>query len=86
MSKHPPRFLQENNAALALIVSDGNSTVSLGSGFFIEDGSALVTNFHVIEGGKDVYVKIGDGRVIKTDTLYGYDVKQDLAVLKVSCS
>jgi hypothetical protein len=83
-AKTPAEILQENNAALALIVSDGNSTVSLGSGFFIEDGSALVTNFHVIEGGKDVYVKVGDGRLITTDMLYGYDVKQDLAVLKVS--
>ena len=82
--KTPAEILQENNAALALILSDGNSTVSLGSGFFIQGGSALVTNFHVIEGAKVVYVKTGDGRVFSTDTVYGYDMKQDLAVLKVS--
>lgn len=82
--KTPAEILQENNAALALILSDGNSTVSLGSGFFIEGGSALVTNFHVIEGAKVVYVKSGDGRVFNSDTVYGFDLKQDLAVLKVS--
>jgi hypothetical protein len=82
--KTPAQILQENNAAFALILSDGNSTVSLGSGFFIEDGSGLVTNFHVIEGAKVIYVKTGDGRTFNTDTAYAYDVKQDLAVLKVS--
>jgi S1-C subfamily serine protease len=60
-AKTPAQIPQENNPAFALILSDGSSTVSLGSGFFIEDGSALVTNFHVIEGAKVVYVKTGDG-------------------------
>jgi hypothetical protein len=83
-AKTPVEILQDNSAALALIVSDGTSTVSLGSGFFIEDGSALVTNFHVIEGAKRVYVKTGDGHTLSTDTVYCYDTKQDLAVLKVS--
>jgi serine protease Do len=82
-AKTPAEILQENTAALALILSDGNSTVSLGSGFFIQGGSALVTNFHVIEGAKAVYVKAGDGWTFSVDTVYGYDVEQDLAVLKV---
>ena len=82
-AKTPAEILQENTAALALILSDGNSTVSLGSGFFIQGGSALVTNFHVIEGARAVYVKAGDGRTFSVDTVYCYDVKQDLAVLKI---
>jgi serine protease Do len=82
--KSPATILKENDSALALILSADNNSVSLGSGFFIADGSAVVTNFHVISGAKKVVLKTGTGQILSTDTVYAFDEKKDLAVLKVT--
>jgi hypothetical protein len=81
--KSPAMILKENDPALALILSADDNTISLGSGFFIGDGSAVVTNFHVISGAKKVVLKTGTGQVLSTDTVYSYDEKKDLAILRV---
>ena len=82
--KSPATILKENDSALALILSADDNSVSLGSGFFIADGSAVVTNFHVISGAKKVVLKTGAGQVLSADTVYGFDEKEDLAILRVA--
>ena len=82
--KSPATILKENDSALALILSADDGSVSLGSGFFIADGSAVVTNFHVISGAKRVALKTGTGQVLSADTIYALDEKKDLAILKVT--
>ena len=82
--KSPATILKENDSALALILSADDNSVSLGSGFFIGDGSAVVTNFHVISGAKKVVLKTGTGQVLSSDTVYAFDEKKDVAVLKVT--
>ncbi len=81
--KTPADILKENDSALALIVSADDASVSLGSGFFIGDGSAVVTNFHVIAGAKAAVVKAGSGQVLRATSVYAFDEKKDLAILKV---
>jgi serine protease Do len=82
--KSPATILKENDSALALILSADDSSVSLGSGFFIADGTAVVTNFHVVAGAKKVVLKTGNGQVLSSDTLYAFDEKKDLAILRVA--
>lgn len=82
-SRTPAEILKENDSALALIVSADDSSVSLGSGFFIGDGSAIVTNFHVIAGASAVVVKTGSGQILHASSVYAFDDKRDLAILKV---
>jgi serine protease Do len=83
-TKSAAAILKENDSALALILSADDNTVSLGSGFFIGDGSAVVTNFHVISGAKKVVLKTGTGQVLSAETVYGFDEKKDLAILRVT--
>jgi len=82
--KSPATILKENDSALALILSADDNSVSLGSGFFIADGSAVVTNFHVISGAKKVVLKTGTGQIVSSDTVYAFDDKKDLAILRVT--
>lgn len=82
-SKTPAEILKENESSLALILSADGEAISLGSGFFIGDGSAVVTNLHVVAGAKKVVLKTGNGQVLSTETLYGFDEKKDLAILHV---
>jgi serine protease Do len=83
-TKSAATILKENDSALALILSADDNSVSLGSGFFIGDGSAVVTNFHVISGAKKVVLKTGTGQVLSAETVYGFDEKRDLAILRVT--
>ena len=60
----------------------GRKVMGQGSGFFISDDGYIVTNNHVIDGAKDITVRLNDKRTLKAE-LVGTDPKSDLAVLKV---
>ena len=53
-----------------------------GSGFYISSDGYVVTNNHVVEGGKDITVVQSDGAELKAK-LIGRDPKTDLALIKV---
>jgi serine protease Do len=55
---------------------------SLGSGFVIDASGLIVTNNHVIEGAKEIYVALHNGRRLKA-TVAGRDAKTDIALLRV---
>ena len=54
-----------------------------GSGFFIEDGKTLVTNYHVIEGAYEIMVSTADSsESTKATKVLAYDKHADLAILQ----
>ena len=55
---------------------------SLGSGFIISEDGKVITNYHVIKGADEIFVKLNDGQKLKAKIL-GQDPKLDLAVLKI---
>ncbi|WP_136667218.1 S1C family serine protease [Flavobacterium sp. H122] len=54
-----------------------------GSGVFITDNGHLITNYHVIEGNKPIFVKIENGNKVKAE-IVKHNKDFDLAVLKVN--
>jgi serine protease Do len=56
--------------------------VAMGSGFIIDKAGYIVTNNHVVEGGKKITVKLSDGREFDAK-LIGTDPATDIALLKV---
>jgi S1-C subfamily serine protease len=58
---------------------------SLGSGFVVDKAGHIVTNFHVVDGAKQVRVSFSNGASLKT-TVVGTDPSSDLAVLKIDAS
>lgn len=59
--------------------------VALGSGFVIDKAGHIVTNYHVIEGAREIRVSFSNNDSLKA-TLVGSDPSTDLAVLKVDAS
>lgn len=56
---------------------------SLGSGFFIDGGGRLVTNYHVIDGTNSGEVTLADGSRLDILAVLDYDKALDLAVLQI---
>lgn len=57
--------------------------VSSGSGFIVAEDGYIVTNAHVVDGAKQIAVKLYDGTEEKAK-LVGLDKKSDLAVIKIN--
>ena len=58
---------------------------SLGSGFVVDKAGHVVTNYHVIQGARQIRVSFSNGASMKA-TVQGTDPSSDLAVLKIDAS
>ncbi len=58
---------------------------SLGSGFVVDKAGHIVTNYHVVDGAKQVRVSFSNGASLKASVV-GTDPSSDLAVLKIDAS
>jgi S1-C subfamily serine protease len=55
---------------------------SMGSGFIISSDGYIISNLHVADKAKELFVTLDDGSVLKAE-LKGSDASTDIAVLKV---
>jgi serine protease Do len=63
-----------------------NSTeYTVGSGIITDDRGYIVTNNHVVENARSIYVELGDGRVLSAN-IVGADQLSDLAVVKIDAT
>ena len=78
------KVFQKSRESVVLVMSfdEHNQPLAIGSGFFVGNGGAVVTNFHVIEGAAYVRVKTPDGDVSRIQNVLGVNLKRDLALLE----
>jgi Flp pilus assembly protein TadD len=72
-------------AATALIVAinDATHSISLGSGFFVDEDGLLVTNAHVLEDHTRLFVYVQDRNVFPAPKVLVIDADVDLAAIRV---
>lgn len=71
------------NAVVEITTYDkSNDELALGSGFFFNDNSEIITNYHVIEGATALKITLNDGTQHDITKVIAYDQKLDLAILK----
>jgi serine protease Do len=58
---------------------------SLGSGFIVSADGYVVTNYHVVQQGDEIMVRLADQRELKAE-LVGGDPRTDIALLKIGAS
>ena len=63
------------------IITYGSSSTAQGSGIILSENGYIITNAHVISGGKSCWIALDTGYPYDA-RLVGYDEEQDLAVLK----
>ena len=60
----------------------GDNNESMGSGFIISSDGYLISNHHVVDKARELFVTLDDGSELKAE-LKGKDASTDIAVLKV---
>lgn len=84
VAKPASAILDENRNSVAVIVAAGNTSLKLGTGFFVRSTGLLLTNFHVVEGMDLVGVKVpGGDEVLWAKKATGFDPDNDLVLLEV---
>ncbi len=68
--------------SVVMVKTLGRLISAVGTGFVYDARGYIVTNYHVVAGGSQIYVSFLDGTMLPA-TLVGYDVDTDLAVLVV---
>ena len=63
-----------------------NEGESIGSGFFVGDEGVIVTNYHVVQGARQVMATTSDGKKAYVKGFYHADPARDLAVVKVNAN
>ena len=58
-------------------------TEEMGSGFIINNDGYILTNYHVIDGAKEVTVTLSDGQEV-TASVINYDSDRDVAMIKIN--
>lgn len=78
-----PKEIYANNVETVVSIEAATSYgTSAGTGFIISEQGYIVTNYHVVEGSKNIQVALYDNSVY-TAELVGYEDTNDLAVLKI---
>ena len=73
----------ESNIAVQRFPFPPDVTIIGGSGFIVDAGRKVVTNRHVVEGGKEFAIRTGLGEVIKARLIFT-STTDDIAVLELS--
>ena len=80
--KREPLPTQEALPAIQRFPFPSGVTITGGSGFVVDAGRKVVTNRHVIDGGKEVAVRTGLGEVISARVIYT-STSDDIAILEL---
>ncbi len=68
--------------AVVTVVVEKDGGIGFGSGFVYTDDGYIITNYHVIDGAKNISVMCTDGRELKAELIDG-DELSDVAVILV---
>ena len=78
----PQEIYEKVNPSTVTVVAEGEEGASVGTGVIMTSDGYIITNAHVISGGKTCWIALPTG-VTYDAKLVGFDEPQDLAVLKV---
>lgn len=76
-------ILSDIMPAIGMVLVKTSNKVNSGSGFIIRSNGLFVTNYHVIEGAQEIAIKLNSREKVNFADVITFDVKKDLAILKL---
>jgi serine protease Do len=79
------QLTQQVRRSVVVITTTGldGKQQGMGAGFIISDSGLVATNYHVIGEGRDIRVRLADGRQAAVTEVHASDRVLDLAILKI---
>lgn len=65
-------------------INENGEKAGHGSGYLYSDDGIIVTNYHVVRGAAALNIRLRSGASYRADTLLGYDVSHDVAVVRTT--
>lgn len=75
-----------NPCTVTVVTALPDGSAYVGTGVIFTENGYVLTNAHLVVGGERCYVVLADGNSFSDAKLVGYDVDQDLAVIKVKAN
>lgn len=84
--KTPKQIYEASRDSIVVVyaLDDNGTPGAFGTGFFVSDGSTIVTNYHVLEGANSWAIKLTDGGVYPVIRVVAAARDDDIAVLRVN--
>ena len=60
-------------AIVTIVMANEDKPIALGTGFVVDTGGVIVTNYHVIANGNNGVVKFSDGKMLVVDGVLATD-------------
>jgi serine protease Do len=76
-------IVQRSSAAILRVEAQGAEGEQFGTGFFLDKSGIVATSLHVINGTKEIRVKLHDGTHYPVKSVLSIDKPRDLVLMKV---
>lgn len=81
----PIEILERSSSSIVAIYAENHDeTASSGTGFFIDGGGHVLTNFHVVEGSGHIVIRMKDDKSYPVIRIVAQSPEWDLALLEVN--
>ncbi len=67
-------------------IDNYGNAAKFGTGFFIQDGRLIATNFHVIDQASEIQIKLADGKILKAQSVQAVSRENDIAIIRMDAS
>ncbi|MCA9211688.1 MAG: tetratricopeptide repeat protein [Planctomycetales bacterium] len=85
ISKSVEQIVLDSRPSIVVVTTEGRDgdESGLGTGFVIDDGGLIATNFHVIGEARPIWIQTHDGERIEVTEVFASDRALDLAIVRV---
>jgi len=79
-------FAEQANSVVLIGAVINKKISHLGSGFIVRPDGLIVTNYHVVSGAKEIFIKLKDSQIFPNARVLSFDEEKDIAFIKIDAA
>ncbi len=79
-------FAAQANSVVLIGAVINKKVTHLGSGFIVRPDGLIVTNYHVVSGAKEIFIKLKDSQIFPDAKVLSFDEEKDIAFIKIDAA